>query len=173
MRYVLRKQHVNMSVPVQITETHVTASSEFWRRESLPELRFRILRAQTGQLRFAGADPQFDVTNRVIGRLNAKVLEPRGAGRRYAGLSLQNLGIRSFKDQPAVDKATHAWAVALDLQTVIVFGVVGEGNAGELAEIRHPKLSLERQVQRQTRFAVIQREQVVVPVRVIAEHDTR
>src|SRR5215831_18334522 len=165
MRDVLRNQHIDLAVAVQITEAHVTASSEFWCFESLPELRFRILRAQTSQLRFAGADPRLDVANRLIRRLNAEILEPRRAGRCNAGLSLWNLGIRSFENQSAVDKATHTWAVVLDRQTVIVFRVVGEGSAAELAEIWYPKLFLERQVERQTRFATIQREQVVVPVR--------
>ena len=169
---VLGDEHLGRAVAVEVAEADVPPGAELRGGELLPELGPRVLAAQLGELRLAPGDPGVDATLRLIGDLDAEVLEPRGDVRGDPGLAPGQLVVLGREDQPVVDVRQDLRALVLHAQAVIRGGVVRERRLAQLAPLGHAERVLERQPHRQAGPAAPrQREQVVMAVRVIPEDD--
>ena len=118
LRHVLREEHVEPPVAVEVAEPHVAARAVSGRVELLPQRRLRVLRAQARQLVAALLDPLPKVGLSRRACRHAKRLEPRRHVGGEAGNACVEGAVTDVEDLLAVHRRAQPVGLDRDLEPI-------------------------------------------------------
>jgi hypothetical protein len=168
---VLRKQHVERAIAIEIAEADISASAKAGRLELPPYDGAWVFGAQSGELGLSTLRTSAEVCSGRCRRRHAERPKARRSVRGHASNARRQFLVAHVDERFAIYRRPQPVALDVDFESVPRLRVVRKRHAGQFSPVRGSELLVDWQPHRQPQTrAVLERKPVVMPRRPISNN---